>query len=145
MVPTYRRATATAILFFFLNFIALGFGPPFTGWLIDHFASFGFAHPGTGLWETLTGAFTHAPAASDPAGFLKTCPGGAAPKGSPAALARPVQERPGVRHPARDHCLAMLLPLGVRALPPRLVRPGEGAGQGAGGSRGGLTAPPPSS
>jgi len=87
MVPTYRRATATAILFFFLNFIALGFGPPFTGWLIDHFASFGFAHPGTGLWETLTGAFTHAPAASDPAGFLKTCPGGAAPKGSPAALA----------------------------------------------------------
>ena len=87
MVPSHRRATATALLFFFLNFIALGFGPPFTGWLIDHFASFGFAHPGTGLWETLTGAFVHAPSAADPHGFLKSCPGGVAPKGSPAALA----------------------------------------------------------
>ena len=86
MVPTHRRATATALLFFFLNFIALGFGPPFTGWLIDHFASFGFAHPGTGMWETLTGAFTHAPSAADPHGFLKSCPGGMAPKGSPVEL-----------------------------------------------------------
>jgi MFS family permease len=81
MVPTYRRATATALLFFFLNFIALGFGPPFTGWVIDHFASFGFNHPGVGLWETVTGAFT-----THGANFAKICPGGLAPKGSAAAL-----------------------------------------------------------
>ena len=45
MFPTHRRATATAILFFFLNLIALGGGPPFTGWVIDHFASFHLSHP----------------------------------------------------------------------------------------------------
>jgi MFS family permease len=84
MVPTYRRATATAILFFFLNFIALGFGPPFTGWVIDQFAAFGFLHPGSGFVATIMGAFGHAPAAH---GFIKSCPGGMAPKGSPIALA----------------------------------------------------------
>ena len=77
MVPTYRRATATALLFFFLNFIALGFGPPFTGWMIDHFAGFGFSHPGAGLMDTLTGAFS-----SGAPSFAKTCPGGLAPAGS---------------------------------------------------------------
>ncbi len=87
MVPTHRRATATALLFFFLNFIALGFGPPFTGWVIDHFAAFGFAHPGARFADTMIGAFTHAPSAADPGGFLKACPGGAASKGSPAMLA----------------------------------------------------------
>jgi MFS family permease len=84
MVPTFRRATATALLFFVLNFIALGFGPPFTGWVIDHFAAFGFLHPGSGFLATITGAFGHAAAAH---GFLQSCPGGVAPKGSAAALA----------------------------------------------------------
>jgi MFS family permease len=93
MVPTYRRATATALLFFFLNFIALGFGPPFTGWVIDHLATYGFVHPGAGFLEAaggaakgMAGAFSHGVA--DPHGFLATCPGGAAIKGAaPAAAA----------------------------------------------------------
>src|SRR5581483_2739652 len=41
-VDQRRRATATAVLFLFLNLIALGGGPPFTGWLIDQFAQFNF-------------------------------------------------------------------------------------------------------
>jgi MFS family permease len=45
-VPTRRRATATAVLFFFLNFIALGGGPVFTGSLVDTYAAWNFAHPG---------------------------------------------------------------------------------------------------
>ena len=44
--PARRRATAAAILFLFLNIIALGGGPLFTGWIIDAFAAFNFAHPG---------------------------------------------------------------------------------------------------
>ena len=46
MVETRRRATATAVMFLFLNLIALGGGPLFTGWMIDHFAQFHFSHPG---------------------------------------------------------------------------------------------------
>ncbi|RYF98772.1 MAG: MFS transporter, partial [Caulobacteraceae bacterium] len=34
-VSLRMRATATALLFFVLNLIALGFGPPFCGWVID--------------------------------------------------------------------------------------------------------------
>lgn len=34
-VSLRMRATATALLFFVLNLIALGFGPPFCGWCID--------------------------------------------------------------------------------------------------------------
>jgi MFS family permease len=92
MVPTWRRATATALLFFFLNFIALGFGPPFTGWVIDHFAAFGFTHPDAGFFQAasgaakgMAGAFVHH--AADPQGFLATCPGGSAIKGAAAATA----------------------------------------------------------
>ncbi|HBK88056.1 MAG TPA: hypothetical protein DDZ56_05370, partial [Cytophagales bacterium] len=33
-------------MFFFLNLIALGGGPPFTGWMIDHIAQANFNHPG---------------------------------------------------------------------------------------------------
>ena len=32
-------------MFFFLNLVALGGGPPLTGWLIDHLAAFHFAAP----------------------------------------------------------------------------------------------------
>jgi MFS family permease len=62
------RATAVALLFFVLNLIALGFGPPFTGWCIDMFAQ-------------------HAWAAAGQAGrFAEACPGGIGPEGGPAAL-----------------------------------------------------------
>ncbi|WP_421738746.1 spinster family MFS transporter [Caulobacter sp.] len=80
-VDPRRRATATAILFFFLNLIALGGGPVFTGWLIDHLAQFNFNNPNAGgLVSTLVGSF----GAHDGASFAASCPGGVAPKGSPA-------------------------------------------------------------
>ena len=37
MAPINMRAMSTALFFFILNMIALGCGPPFTGWLIDVF------------------------------------------------------------------------------------------------------------
>jgi len=79
-VPTYRRATATALLFFFLNLIALGFGPVFTGWIIDHLAQFNFNHLGpNGVLHSLFGAFG---GDTGPAEFVASCPGGVAPKGA---------------------------------------------------------------
>jgi len=84
MVETRRRATATALLFFFLNLIALGGGPPFTGWLIDQFAAVNFAHGGGhGTWDTLMGLFGGQGGA---AGFTAQCPGGVAPKTAGADL-----------------------------------------------------------
>jgi MFS family permease len=71
MVEVRRRATATAILFFFLNLIALGGGPPFTGWVIDHLGAFNFANPGQGLMAGLGGMF-----GADTAAFKAACPGG---------------------------------------------------------------------
>jgi MFS family permease len=68
VVETRRRATATAVLFLFLNFLALGGGPVFTGVIIDHFAAGHFGHGGV-------------------QGFSALCPGGAAAKGAQAALA----------------------------------------------------------
>jgi predicted MFS family arabinose efflux permease len=62
------RATAVALLFFVLNLIALGFGPPFTGWCIDMFAQRAWAEAG-GLGS-----------------FNAACPGGIGPEGGPAAL-----------------------------------------------------------
>jgi MFS family permease len=62
------RATAVALLFFVLNLIALGFGPPFCGWCIDQLARAAFAAKGM---------------AGD---FLTACPGGVAPKGSAPEL-----------------------------------------------------------
>ena len=83
-VAPHRRATATALLFFFLNLIALGGGPVFTGWLIDHLAHFNFNHPNsTGIFHALGGSFSDPGAAS----FTTQCPGGLAPKGSPSDLA----------------------------------------------------------
>ncbi|WP_293903922.1 MFS transporter [Phenylobacterium sp.] len=83
MVPTHRRATASAIFLFFVNLIALGGGPPFAGWVIDHFAAFHFANPAqTGLWDAAGHFF-----AVDPATFQTACPGGVAPKGAPADAA----------------------------------------------------------
>lgn len=81
MVPAHRRATAVAVMFFFLNFIGLGGGPLITGWVIDHFAAFHFAHPDQpGLWAAISGFF-----GSSGAAFQHACPGGLAPKGAGAA------------------------------------------------------------
>ena len=81
IVPTHRRATTAAIMLFFLNLIALGFGPPLTGVAIDRFAAFHLAHPNMpGMWAAVSHLFdaTAAP-------FKQSCPGGLAPKGAPAA------------------------------------------------------------
>ena len=76
MAPTHQRATAAAIMLFFLNLIALGGGPPFTGWVIDHFAAFHYAHPGlNGLWDAVSGF-----GGAHPADFQAACPGGKAAK-----------------------------------------------------------------
>jgi MFS family permease len=63
------RATAVALLFFVLNLIALGFGPPFCGWCIDQFAR---------------AAFTAKGMAGD---FLTVCKGGTAQAGAGADVA----------------------------------------------------------
>ena len=83
-VEPRRRATATALLFFFLNLIALGGGPVFTGWLIDHLAQhhFNVSDPG-GVIHSVLSSF----GAEGGQSFAATCPGGVAPKGSPAELA----------------------------------------------------------
>jgi len=84
-VDTRRRATATALLFLFLNLIALGGGPPFTGWLIDQFAQYGFSHPGHhAIWPSLTAMFGHGEAAGH--AFTDLCPGGLPKPGAAAAL-----------------------------------------------------------
>ena len=76
MAPTHQRATAAAIMLFFLNLIALGGGPPFTGWVIDHFAAFHYAHPGlSGFWDAISGF-----GGAHPADFQAACPGGKAAK-----------------------------------------------------------------
>jgi MFS family permease len=44
-VDSRRRATATALLYIFLNVVALGGGPLFTGWIIDRFVAQGSTLP----------------------------------------------------------------------------------------------------
>lgn len=82
-VPVTQRATATALLFFFLNLIALGGGPVFTGWVSDVLAQFNFNNPGAGV-AGLFGVIGSGPGAAD---FAAQCPGGVAPEGADAALA----------------------------------------------------------
>jgi predicted MFS family arabinose efflux permease len=48
MVGSHRRATATALVYILLTVICLGFGPPFTGWLIDRLADLNFNVLGVG-------------------------------------------------------------------------------------------------
>jgi MFS family permease len=84
-VEARRRATATAVLFFFLNLIALGGGPPATGWLIDQLAQFNFTHAGPhSILETLNRMFLHGEAAGRE--FTQLCPGGIPKKGVDPAL-----------------------------------------------------------
>ena len=71
-VAPEQRATATAVLLFFLNLVALGGGPPITGWLIDHLATFHYFHPHQpGLLEGVR----HLIGGDSPA-FQAACPGG---------------------------------------------------------------------
>jgi MFS family permease len=66
-VSLRMRATATALLFFVLNLIALGFGPPFCGWVIDTLSQAQFA-------------------AKDLGPFFELCPGGVGKEGAGAAI-----------------------------------------------------------
>jgi MFS family permease len=84
-VSARHRATAVAVLYLFLNLIALGGGPLLTGWLIDQFAQFNFTHPGPhGAWDSLVATFGHGQAAGH--SFADLCPGGLPKKGAAAAL-----------------------------------------------------------
>ncbi len=72
-VAPQQRATATAVLFFVLNLVALGGGPPFAGWIIDHFGAFHFVNPDrSGIIPAIAHLFS-----SDAATFQRACPGGA--------------------------------------------------------------------
>jgi MFS family permease len=87
VVEPHRRATATAVLFLFLNIIALGGGPLLTGWLIDRLGQWRFAGGGAGgegLWAAFNGLFA---AAAGGHAFVRDCPGGVAPKAAASALA----------------------------------------------------------
>jgi predicted MFS family arabinose efflux permease len=66
VVDRRRRATATALLYIFLNVFALGGGPLFTGWMIDRFAAAGFHAPEV------------APHSAADVSFGTICPGGVA-------------------------------------------------------------------
>jgi MFS family permease len=66
-VSLRMRATATALLFFVLNLIALGFGPPFCGWCIDMLSQHLFAAQNLGS-------------------FFEMCPGGIGREGAGAAI-----------------------------------------------------------
>ena len=71
-VAPHRRATATAVLFLFLNLIALGGGPVFTGWLIDHIANANFGRPPAGdVVQSVLGALQ----GPDSTRFTQACPG----------------------------------------------------------------------
>ena len=70
--PPAQRATAVAVLFFVLNLIALGFGPPLTGLLIDHLGAFHHAHAGL---SSMLSALSGLPW-SDVSSFQQACPGG---------------------------------------------------------------------
>lgn len=82
MVDTRRRATAIAILYFVMNLIALGGGPPLTGWIIDRFAGFNLEHAAVNsIWPSLKALAT-----AHTADFQRICPGGAAPAGAPPRM-----------------------------------------------------------
>jgi MFS family permease len=86
VVETRRRATASAVMLLFVNIIALGGGPLFTGWMIDRLAQFYFTHHDQRhILPALGGLFGHPPRPD--AVFATQCPGGAAPRGAAGGLA----------------------------------------------------------
>lgn len=73
-VEVRRRATATALMFFFLNLIAQGGGPPFAGALIDHLGQIFFLHPDAhGPLDALARLLGGQGGGPD---FAAACPGG---------------------------------------------------------------------
>jgi MFS family permease len=76
-IGTRRRATATALIYVLLSVIALGGGPPFTGWMIDRFAEFNFVHADARTVGASFGAMHVSPSTAG-ASFGRTCPGGSA-------------------------------------------------------------------
>ena len=82
MFPVNRRATAIAVTFLFLNLIAMGGGPPFAGWMIDHFAAFHLAHPDQ---TSVLAAIMGGPGA-DVHLLQRSCPGGIGTPGAGAAV-----------------------------------------------------------
>ena len=83
-VDVRRRATATAILFLFLNLIALGGGPPIAGWLIDRLGGWNFDHPGVhAAWTSLFGALGGAHGGPT---YATACPGGVPAKHAAATV-----------------------------------------------------------
>lgn len=57
VMDSRRRATATALVYILLTVICLGFGPPFTGWLIDRLAELNFSALGLdGSFKLLCGS-----------------------------------------------------------------------------------------
>ncbi len=89
VVETRQRATAASLLLLFVNIIALGGGPLFTGWIIDQFAQFNFAHPQANhILQGLAGMFApQTPVGGTTMQFAKACPGGVAPPGAGLAMA----------------------------------------------------------
>jgi predicted MFS family arabinose efflux permease len=90
VVETRQRATAASLLLLFVNIIALGGGPLFTGWIIDQFAQFNLNHPGANhILQGLGGIVGGQTAAGGgAASFATACPGGIAPHDAgPAAAA----------------------------------------------------------
>ena len=89
VVETRRRATATAVLFLFLNLIALGGGPLLTGLIIDRLAQVHFTHPGAGggLIDALASLLNPGAHLAASGRFAIACPGGEAPAGASGALA----------------------------------------------------------
>ncbi len=81
VVETRQRATAAALLLLFVNIIALGGGPLFTGWIIDQFAQFDLSHPNARhIVQGLRGVFAgDADTGAGVARFTTACPGGVAP------------------------------------------------------------------
>jgi len=86
VVETRQRATAASLLLLFVNLIALGGGPLFTGWIIDQFAQFNLNHPyARHILQALQGVF--AGHGGDATQFALACPGGVAPHGAGPAMA----------------------------------------------------------
>jgi MFS family permease len=84
VVETRQRATAAALLLLFVNIIALGGGPLFTGWIIDQFARFNLNQPhARHILQGLGGVFGSGAGGAD---FTTSCPGGVAPPGAGAAM-----------------------------------------------------------
>ena len=104
VVAVRQRATATALLFVCLNVLALGGGALFTGFVIDQLAQSYFVHGDAGTGAAIARALADAGAGGG--AFRAACPGGAAPAGAAAELARSCTE--ALAHGSRAGIMATL-------------------------------------